>query len=339
MNKAFFAAQAAVLVILVSCTSAPDTPQPEWVLRINSVYPRETYLAQQGRGKTKAEAQSMGSAALSSFIQQEVSVESSRRISILTEGDVTSETRQTGEAVTVKTEESLRFVRYSEDTWFDKGTREYVIVAYIERDEAWKDFYESQSKRAAEALLALYGTAEKERDPFTSVRRYAGVRSYANGDEFGKPRSFAQVIYPSKADALFAEADAAVSALPERIKTARQAASLFIDCPADLDSLIANAAAAAFGAAGFPVAKSRGAASSVCVIRVDEGKQSGETGTSYSPALSGTVTSSGTAVFSFTAKAARQSAVNPDVAKRRAYTALAEALKKALPEQLEQETK
>jgi hypothetical protein len=97
----------------------------------------------------------------------------------------------------------------------------------------------------------------------------------------------------------------------------------------DLDGLVYSAVAVAFGAEGFPVERNRSAVSRVCLINVDEGMQKLESGTFYSPVLTGTVSGSGGAVFSFTAKASRQGAINPDVAKRRAYTALAAALGEA----------
>jgi hypothetical protein len=60
-----------------------------------------------------------------------------------------------------------------------------------------------------------------------------------------------------------------------------------------------------------------------------------DSGVFYYPELSGTVRgvspgASGS-LFSFTATAPRQGAINPDTAKRRAYTALAAALKEAFP--------
>jgi hypothetical protein len=101
-----------------------------------------------------------------------------------------------------------------------------------------------------------------------------------------------------------------------------------------LDGIIANAAAAALGGAGFPVEHDRKAASSVCLIRVDLGIQKLESGNFYNPALIGTVNGSGGSVFSFTAKANRQSAINPEVGRRRAYTALAAALGEAFTGEL-----
>jgi hypothetical protein len=55
---------------------------------------------------------------------------------------------------------------------------------------------------------------------------------------------------------------------------------------------------------------------------VDECVQKLAGGTFYNSSLTAVVNGASGAVFSFTAQAPRQSAINPEVAKRRAYTAL-----------------
>jgi hypothetical protein len=162
--------------------------------------------------------------------------------------------------------------------------------------------------------------------------RFSAAAAYGESPDFNAVRGFSQVLHPAKARVTFVEADALRSSLPERIYSARQAAAVFIDCPDDLDGL--TAAAAALGAEGFPVEQDRGAASCVCLIRVDTGVQRMEGGAFYNPSLTGTVNGGTGAVFSFTAKAPRQSAVNPEVGRRRAYTAPAAALGEAFAGEL-----
>jgi hypothetical protein len=224
-------------------------------------------------------------------------------------------------------------VRYAEDPYQNPASGAWETVGYIDREEAWT-LYEPEAAKARDSFLALSGAADAEPEAFMRALRYSAAAAYGEGAAFNAVRGFAQVLYPAKAGALFAEADAARSALPERIYSARQAAAVFIDCPDDLDGLIATAAAKAFGAEGFPVEQNRRAASCVCLIRVDAGAQQMESGTVYNPALTGTVNGKGGALFSFTAKAPRQGAINPEVGRRRAYTALAAALGEAFAEEL-----
>jgi hypothetical protein len=224
-------------------------------------------------------------------------------------------------------------VRYAEDPWFNAATKKWETVAYINRDEGWT-VYEPQAQRVRDALLALAEAAETEAEPFVRALRYNAAQAYAGGAEFNAVRSFAQVLHPTKARAFFAPADAAIAALPEKSDTARQNAPVFIDCPLDLDGIVYTAASAAFGAEGFPVSRDRRTASSVCLILVDEGMQKLEAGTFYYPSLTGTVNGTSGALLTFTVKSPRQGAVNPELAKRRAYTALAAAFNESFPGEL-----
>jgi hypothetical protein len=224
-------------------------------------------------------------------------------------------------------------VRYAEDPWQNPATGKWETVAYLDRNEAWT-LYEPQARTVSDALLALVKAAENEPEAFSRVLRFGIAASYGDGAEFNTVREFAQVLYPSRAQAFFRDADNAVSVLPAKIDAARRSARIFIDCSSDLDGLLYNGALAAWGAEGFPVERNREAAAAVCVIQVDEGVQKMDSGVFYTPSLSGTVNGASGALFSFTVKAPRQAAINPDLAKRRAYTALAAAFKEAFPGEL-----
>jgi hypothetical protein len=117
---------------------------------------------------------------------------------------------------------------------------------------------------------------------------------------------------------------AKIAALPQKIDDAKRNASVFIDCPDDFESLVTNAFSRALSAEGFPVAKNKDGADVICAVSIDEGKQERELGIFYYSSLQAVFTDASGAIFTFNATADRASAVTPDVAKRRAYTALAE---------------
>jgi hypothetical protein len=115
-----------------------------------------------------------------------------------------------------------------------------------------------------------------------------------------------------------------LAALPAELDAACRNAPLFIECPADYEGLLAAALSRAFSGEGFPVAKTRAEAAAVCAVTVEEGREEREVGVFYHPSIRANVTDSGgKAVWAFTVEAERTSAVTPEVAKRRAYTALA----------------
>jgi hypothetical protein len=92
--------------------------------------------------------------------------------------------------------------------------------------------------------------------------------------------------------------------------------------PTDFESIIANAFSRVFTEEGFPVSRTRGGASAVCVVTVDEGKQQRELGVFYKPSVQAVITGHSGVLFTFTVSGKSASAVTPDVAKRRAYRSL-----------------
>jgi hypothetical protein len=300
---------------------------------MQNVYPDSGYIAQQGRGKTGKEAELAALSAISLYFETETRTKRSGSESWSNENGVRSESRQGSQNITVQSQTKLIAVRYVDDPWYDSAIEEWRSAAYIDRDEAWT-LYEPRVKQVVTTFMALYNAAEAEIDYFTRVLRFGAAAPYGLNVDYDIMRNFAQILHPSKAQAAFAASDAARAALPEKITTARRQATVFIDCPRDYGGLLYNAAVSALSAEGFPVESDPYAAACVCAITVDEGERKGETGVFFYPALSGTVTGETGAVFSFSAKTARQGAIDPDQAKRRAYTVLAAALKEAFVESL-----
>jgi hypothetical protein len=300
---------------------------------VETVYPRAGYIARRGEGSARQEAELAALSAISFYFESEINAgQSSRNVWTEQKGVTGSESRTETETI-VRSQTRMVAVRYAEDPWLNPATGKWETVAYLDRNEAWT-LYEPQAKTASETLLALMEGAENETEAFSRVLRFGTAASYAAGTEFTAIREFAQVLHPAKAAVFFRDADDAVSALPAKIDAARRSARIFIDCPVDFDELIYNAAVAAWGAEGFPVERNREAAACVCLIQVDEGAQKMDSGVFYNPSLSGTVNGVSGALFSFTAKASRQSAIDPGIAKRRAYTALAAAFQEMFPGEL-----
>jgi hypothetical protein len=328
-------AGAALAALLAACAGTPrnaeapqNTETPPWARNVEAAYPRAAYIAQRGEGGTRREAELAAMNNISFYFESEISAEESLRQSWTERNGAADTESRTETSTLVRSQTRLVAVRYAEDPWVNPAGKTWETVAFIDREEAWV-LYEPEAARTRDALLALSDAAEAEDEAFLRALRFGAAAAYGEGADFNAVRGFSQVLHPAKARALFADADARRSAFPERIYRARQGAAVFIDCPGDLDGIVGTAVAAAFGAAGFPVEQDRRAASSVCLVSVDMGAQKLESGTFYNPALTGTVSGGAGAVFSFTAKAPRQSAVNPDVGRRRAYTALAAALGEA----------
>jgi hypothetical protein len=325
-------------IFVVSCAGTPAVPKPAWVADMSTAYPESRFIAMQGRGITKDAAQLAALGDLAGYFEREVQQKESAYITMIQKAGGVEKEKGIANTITVTVRRNLSTVRYADDAWKDPVTGEYVTVAYLNREEAWAAFF-PQAEKAANTFFNFYFEAEKygkekDADPFTLALQYGEAQQYAAGEEFATTRVFAQLLDAKQAVKLFEEADPAHAALPELTVKARRNASIYIDCPLDLDGLVSNAAAAVFGEAGFPVARERRSAAAVCVIRVNEGSQKLASGTYYYPNLSVEVSGRAGPVFSFTAEAERQGAINPELARRRAYTALAQALRDTLPGQI-----
>jgi hypothetical protein len=180
----------------------------------------------------------------------------------------------------------------------------------------------------------LYEAAETDEEPFRQFFQYPKAQAYAE-QELDSYLNFAQILHPRKAQA-FDEIRSFISNIPQRIEQARINASIFVDCPVDLDGITAAALSQAISAEGFPVTREKEAARAVCTASVEEGMQVLPTGTFYTPAVSITISGkSGVPLFSCTIRAVERSgAVNPEVAKRRGYTALAGEIRKSFHSEL-----
>jgi hypothetical protein len=329
---------AGLAALLAACAGTPqNTDTPAWARNVEAVYPRSAYIARRGEGVTRQEAELAALNGISFYFESEISSEIIAEESFSQSGtgqdSRTSAESRIETSTLVRSQTRLMAVRYADPPWVNPTSGAWETVAFIDREEAWT-LYEPEAAKARDTLLALSGAAEAEGEAFLRALRFNAAAAYGESPDFNAVRGFAQILHPARAGILFAEADALRSALPERSYSARQGAAIFIDCPNDLDGLISTAMTAALGAQGFPVEQGRGPASCVCQIRVDLGIQRLESGAFYNPSLTGTVSGRAGTVFSFTAQAPRQSAINSEVGRRRAYTALAAALGEAFSGEL-----
>lgn len=317
---------------LLSCAGIPPSfAAPTWVLRTETDYPRAKYIAQTGRGADRQKAELAALSRIAYFMLSEISTRQGMR-SIWAAGadGQTAAKTETEEAISVESQVRLTAVRYAEEPYFDKGTKEYVSLAYIDRDEGWQS-YERNAQNQIGAFLELVRAAEANSDPMGRALRFGAADRFSKGDVFTGVWDFALVLNPAKAAAAYLETGNAIAALPEKIYTARQKASVFIDCSADYNGYLYQAAVSAFGNAGFPVEARRDRAAAVCVIRVDEGFQQMDSGVLYYPSLSVNLSGKTASLFSFNISVPRQAAITADAGRRRSYDALAKMLVEKFP--------
>ena len=251
-----FAAGVLVLCALASCAGMPP---PQWAENMEAAFPDDRYIAAHGTSGSRETVEQAARTALSYYFQTQVSSRAEESYS-----EQNGAVSQRLELQTlVQTKIDLPAVNCTEP-WRNSAAGLWEAVAYIERETGWAA-YSARAKQAADTLAQLYSAAaEKDPDPFTRALHFGKAEAYAAGEEFAAARGVAQILDSKRAEALFEKADGAVAALPKAAAQARQNASVYLECPLDLDGLIHNAAAAAFGSAGFPVANVRRDAAVVC---------------------------------------------------------------------------
>jgi len=293
---------------------------------MSEAFPDGEFIAQQGRGATRAAAEADATAAIARFLNSEVV----SRVVILEqywEQDGTAGTRTEIEAETfVQAQMQLFGVRHSPDAFFDRHHREWIAVAYINRTEAWQ-VYGPRFRQQAQTLASLFEAAESEADPFRRALRYTAAQDFARSPEFQGAQGMGQLLQPARMNTEFAGVQTMLSTLPARAANARGGAPVFLDIPVDFESRMQGAFSQSFAALGFPVTSNRAAAAAVCVVTVDEGRQVRDLGIFYFPRVQAVITSPAGTLFTFNAEAGQQAAMSADVARRRAYEALAERVR------------
>jgi hypothetical protein len=261
--------------------------------------------------------------ALSAYFQVQVTSRAELAESYAEENGAASQSLRLDLQTLALTETELFAVRYT-DPWQNPNTGAWEIAAYMDRNEAW-DLFEPRLVSSTAPFMAMFQAAEADTEPLRRFFRYRTARDF---DPSGLTAylNFARLLSPDRA-AGFSAVGKAIAELPQRLDKARFEAALFVDCPVDLDGLIATALTAALSAQGFPVTGDRNAAAAVCRASLEEGQEKREGGMFYTPKLTVMIAgSSGDPLVSMIIQGPRQSAINPDLAKRRAYTALAGAI-------------
>jgi hypothetical protein len=310
------------IIVLSACAAAPV---PDWAAAASAyraVYPDSDFIVQRGRGATREAAEVSAAAEIARFFTSQISVSSGYSDIITQQNGEAAESSRTSAEAFVRSQIDLSGIRYAEDAFYNRAEKQWQTLAYIDRNEAWT-VYEPRFKLQADAFEALYAAAENEGGRFRKVLRFSAARAYTRGRDFLEAEAFGQILNPQKMNASFGAIRAEIAAIPQKTDNAKRNAAVFIDCPGDFESLVANAFSRALSEEGFPVAKTRSGAAAVCAVSIDEGRRQRDLVIFYYPSLRAVFSDVSGELFTFNAAADRASAVTPDVAKRRAYTALA----------------
>ena len=316
-----------LIFLLSSCASVPSPPRwhvsPE---AMHQHFPVSRFIAHQGRGATREDAEMDGLARIARYFSTEVyshilvymaEHEQDGVIELVTMTEIESYTRS---------QLNLFTVRFATDSFFDKRTREWFTVAYINRDEAWRVYFPNVRLKT-ETFNELFYVAENELNPFRQALRFITIKDFIRSPEFLNVIEFGQLLHPVRMNEAFSVVRSDMARLFQLSDTTRRNAPVYIYVPDDFESMIINAFTEEFRNLGFPVANDREQASVVCHIIVSEGRQVRELGIFYHPSLRVVISSGEDVLFTLSLEGERESAVRPDVAKRRAYQSLVDSIR------------
>ncbi|GHU02002.1 hypothetical protein FACS1894147_02970 [Spirochaetia bacterium] len=297
------------------------------------MYPRAEYLTGRGTGLSRAEAETVAIAEIARIFGVSFSSTARGRETFSTGNGNTTESRELSTETLTRTYTELFSLKYAVP-WRNPQTKQWEALAYINRQEAWET-YEPEAQKQAGAFTALFEAAENESDPLKRFFAYRAAEQYTASSAYITTLEFGQVLAPMQMNSAFTEVRAGIVTIPQKMNEAKKAGNIFVVVDTDNEGALNAALAKALGGEGFPVARTRAGAAAICAATVTEGLQKSDMGTFYFPKISITLRSAnGSDVFSCSIEAAKQGAVNPDIAKLRAYTALAAAIEKQLPVEL-----
>jgi hypothetical protein len=314
-----------VILSLAACASGPKRAEPEWTAGVAAVYPDAAYIAHAGSGASRESAEANALAAISRYFSTEINSVFRERYAIAQRNGAIDETANIESDTFVQSQTKLFAVRYAEDSFLNPATRQWETVAYIRRAEAWSIFG-PEVKKQVDSFAALYHAADTEEDMFKRCFLFLAARRFVMNPEYARVMAFGQLLFPEQMNAVASQARQEEATLAQKISESRKSAAVFVDVPLDSNALVASALIKALTAEGFAAAKTKNEAAAVCLAEVSEGLQEGQV-TAYHPSVAITLSGKKSgALFSCTLEAERHAAVTPEVAKRRAYAALAQAI-------------
>ncbi|GHV71743.1 hypothetical protein AGMMS49928_25000 [Spirochaetia bacterium] len=314
-----------LILFLSSCASVPPPP---WAYSPESVYPRAEYLTGRGTGLSRAEAETAALVEIARNFNVAFSSTARGRETFSTRNGNTEELRELSTETLTRTYTELFNLKVAEP-WWNPQRKQWEALAYINRQEAWET-YEPRLRSVTASLMAAFEAAGAADDPLS---QYSGYRFAARlGNEDGGAADmlkYAQALHKEKASE-FAVAQYALDDISARIKAVLDKAVITVRCDNDFENIVTGAIIEAFRQGGFKTADGTSRSANRTEATIDEGKETLEAGTFYTPRITLIVSGGGKTLFTWTTSAARQGAWNEAVAKRQAWNALAVKIRESL---------
>lgn len=226
----------------------------------------------------------------------------------------------------VSTQTELFSVRYGEPHYLE-GQKLWECVAYINRREAW-EIYRQKFVPLVETFASLYRSGGAADDDFSRLLSYSRALDFAHHNNLSAMQAFAAALNPAGA-AVLASSLEGLAELESQIRQTAARCSVSVVCGQDSGGLVRGAVSGRLEELGLAVAEGEAATVYRCDVTVEENVQQLTGGTFYTPEIRISIGDGRRSVHTQSISVRRVGARNPDVARQRAYKAMAEEVKKS----------
>lgn len=183
-----------VFAILIHSCLIFAAKVPNWILDVDSEYPKDIYLARLGTGTTLENARADALGLLAGYFNAQILVDTKATNIMNNKDNNVSKEQNINQEINVVSETSLVGVEYS-NSFFNKKEKKYYIVAYLNREEAWKNL-EDKLNVLFEKYETFQDMAEKSADLITKFKY--SKKASNTGEEFLNEVYKGFIINPAK---------------------------------------------------------------------------------------------------------------------------------------------
>ena len=285
------------LLLFLLTTSCISAKAPDWYEDIENTYPESKYIAQIGYGETRQAAEADAIARISRFFQTNISTNTEVSQAFIANNGNINSNEEINTHIIIESQMKLFAVEYSKP-YFDKSLKQTAIVAYIDRNKAWR-IYESKIQTYSDIFLQQYKAAETKHD---NLKKYFLLLAAIEcSHDFMVAYDFGTLINPSKCKKLYGYVNDKVLSLNSEINELKMECTMIITVKGDTSNTIYRKLSSLLSKEGFAIQKQKAPyqVKAEYISNISYAKDEyGETFTSY-PGIEVVIENNGVAIFSY----------------------------------------
>lgn len=182
-----------LMIIFLTSTLCFST-SPNWLIKLEKVFPTEKYIRAIGEGSSISFAKQTALSELSSYFEQTIESQTYATKKITQNNLFAEETSNIQQNFISTTKSEFFQVEYT-DFFYNKKTQKYFICAYINKENFWKVLSQKIKTTISNSNI-LIQKIKIQNEPLKKVFYYNQVKNFY--DEFYKLYKIALCVYPKK---------------------------------------------------------------------------------------------------------------------------------------------